>query len=365
MPEEKTENRFVGFFERNRKIFLPFKYFVYLIGVVVIILFILDSAFRVFLEENLEGISVPDLKVYYYEPYLDFGFPFNETKNYCRDVSDDPLLIYTFGGSTMWGWGVEYDKTIPSYISEKLCREEIPIEVKNFGTPAYGNTQEIIKLFLELEVDKVPDIFIFYDGANDISAGIYKFFTPQIFEYFAQKTHYHAGIFSYLREYLSRYSGNTDSSFSLKDDILGGYFSKFKLNTDGLYGEELYYKMMENYLRNVKIVKSMEEDWGFKSFFYWQPTLYDKRKNLSKAEEVFLYKYYDLIGRIIIADPVVTEFLNNTKDVKDLREVFNNRADTVFMDWCHINSEDNKIIAEKMVEDILKYLEESNYYEKK
>jgi lysophospholipase L1-like esterase len=376
MSEEKTENRFIRFFERNRRIFLPFKYFVYLTGIVVIVLFILDFGCQAFLEgislkENqklLEEDQKISIENYHYEPYLDFSCSSRNTKNPCKDISEDPLIIYAFGGSTMWGVETEEDETIASYISELLCENGIPVEVKNFGIPAYVSTQEIIEFFLELGDDKIPDIVIFYDGANDINSRGYGYKTPQAFRYFFQRLDYRTGAFPSLREYLGRRFGGTNLSIIPKEDILDSYLSNFQLRTDNLSDEELYEKVMEIYLNNVKTVKSMEKDWSFKSFFYWQPTLYDKINSLSEEEEMlsFFVEYsvaLQIFKQFKVADPIITKFLNNNKHIKDLRGIFSNRSDTVFTDWCHVLPENNKIIAKEVVKDIVKYLEESNYYE--
>ena len=37
------------------------------------------------------------------------------------NLQGKPIKIFMFGGSTMWGWGVGDDETIPAYLSEYLC----------------------------------------------------------------------------------------------------------------------------------------------------------------------------------------------------------------------------------------------------
>ena len=364
MSEEKTENKFLRFFQRNRKIFLPFKYFIYLVGIVVIIFFILDFASLILLKSKETMQIDEELGWFYYHPYIDFTAPLSVTENPCKDMSEDPLLIYTFGGSTMTPIDVRENETIASYISGLLCEEGFSVEVKNFGVPAHISTQSVIKLFLELRDNNIPDIVIFYDGHNDIASGGsrgYSIRTPQAFNYFLQKE----SVFSNLKEYLSRnFTGTNLASYS-KNDIPHDYFSKFQLDTDGLFEKDLHKTVMENYLNNVRIVRSIGEGWGFKSFFYWQPHLYHKIDNLSYEEKIQSYKYWPDIMYFERADPIVTKFLSNNRHVRDLRNIFGNYKDTIFIDNCHILAEGNKIIAEKMVEDIVKYLEESNYYEKK
>jgi len=52
-----------------------------------------------------------------------------------RDGADDPppVRLFTFGGSTMWGWGARDDYTIASCLSKLLDEKGYPAEVTNHG----------------------------------------------------------------------------------------------------------------------------------------------------------------------------------------------------------------------------------------
>jgi hypothetical protein len=79
--------------------------------------------------------------------------------------------VFTFGGSTMWGWGTPDWGTIPAYLQAGLesLREE-PVCVVNFGEVAYVSTHDLIELMIQLRSGNVPDLVIFYDGLNDVIA---------------------------------------------------------------------------------------------------------------------------------------------------------------------------------------------------
>jgi len=80
----------------------------------------------------------------------------------------DAKSVFIFGGSTMWGVGVRDDYTIPAYLNQ-LGRDRY--RFLNYGVPAYQSTQEILRLSLLLRDGKVPDLVVFYDGANDAVYG--------------------------------------------------------------------------------------------------------------------------------------------------------------------------------------------------
>ena len=70
--------------------------------------------------------------------------------------------IWVFGGSAVWGTGVDDENTIPSLI-EKLTN----ISTLNLGETGYNTTQELNLLLKELVKHK-PKKIIFYDGVNDV-----------------------------------------------------------------------------------------------------------------------------------------------------------------------------------------------------
>ena len=71
-----------------------------------------------------------------------------------------------FGGSTMWGVGVEDNGTIPSQFASKTGKS-----VFNFGESGWNTRQSLNQLLNLLGEKHKPQTIIFYDGVNDISAG--------------------------------------------------------------------------------------------------------------------------------------------------------------------------------------------------
>lgn len=67
------------------------------------------------------------------------------------------------GGSTMWGYGVNNENTIPSYFSKQTDS----LQVINMGQLAFCAFQSYLLLKTEIEKGNIPSIVITYDGAND------------------------------------------------------------------------------------------------------------------------------------------------------------------------------------------------------
>lgn len=80
--------------------------------------------------------------------------------------------VWMFGGSTMRGSVRRDDETIPSYLAAALNRpgSPYPWKVMNFGENSFNSlleTKYLQKLLIESPT--LPDLIIFYDGANDCS----------------------------------------------------------------------------------------------------------------------------------------------------------------------------------------------------
>jgi len=88
-------------------------------------------------------------------------------------IVDDEILFpnkpeyWMFGGSTMFGWGVDDAHTIPSNLASLLSAR-----VVNFGTPSWRSFQSLIRLIGEYGLSEAalppPRTVVFLDGANDV-----------------------------------------------------------------------------------------------------------------------------------------------------------------------------------------------------
>src|SRR4030042_2862536 len=187
-----------------------------------------------------------------------------KTKQYCN-LSEKKVKIFVFGGSTVWGSWATDNGTLPSQLSRYLCENNISAEITNFGEGAYVSTQDIIRLQLELKKGNVPDIVIFYGGINDL------------FSAYQSET---AGLPQNIKD------RKEDFGARKKLNVIG-----FLLNSDTVRimkkvfpspskqatsNETLEESIVAAYLNNANITKGLEDDFGFKSFFYWQPELCTK-----------------------------------------------------------------------------------------
>ena len=78
------------------------------------------------------------------------------------------LNVFVFGGSTVFGFFMDDDHTIPSYLQEFSRAESLRrVDVYNCGRPGYTSTQELLLYLSLLRNGFVPGVSVFIDGLND------------------------------------------------------------------------------------------------------------------------------------------------------------------------------------------------------
>ncbi len=202
--------------------------------------------------------------------------------------------VWVFGGSAVWGTGVEWNETIPSYLAN------YGYNVTNYGETGYVSTQELILLIQELKSGFPPDIVIFYDGFNDVFSA------------------YQQGVAG-----LPMNEFNRVKEFNLSKKWVGEYLQaklhkqKHNLNMECTNG------VLYNYYQNIEMVLALSICFKFKFYSFWQDYNYKNNK--------FFDKSYEL-----------------AKHFKQVLEV----PEEYFIDQCHLTKEGNKIIAERIYNNI-------------
>lgn len=81
-----------------------------------------------------------------------------------RDNAEDAVSIGFFGGSTVWGTGVDDNGTIAAQF-DAITRN---YEVTNYGERSYTTLQNLIDLMTLINRQGAPERVIFFEGFNDI-----------------------------------------------------------------------------------------------------------------------------------------------------------------------------------------------------
>ncbi len=81
-------------------------------------------------------------------------------------------IVYLFGGSTAFGYGVEDKATVSSFLQQKLQQQfgdQQFVSIYNFGQGAYFSSLENALFVKLVQRGYRPDLVVFLDGLNDFS----------------------------------------------------------------------------------------------------------------------------------------------------------------------------------------------------
>ena len=271
--------------------------------------------------------------------------------------------IWTFGGSTMWGAGSPDWLTIPSLLAEHYEKSGKSVCVRNYGTNAWVNTQEVVELMLELKhAPRKPDLVIFYDGFNDayslyqsgmVDVPINNDLIKHKLEagYPVQQAWNHAqfsklGLISQFFQQLKTGQIIAQLGTKLRKARNGSLptFSR-QLNSDQIRAQ-----LDSAYLKNIELVGALAGQYGFKYAFFWQPVLLAGHKQLTAEEEAALQKTLSDFGGIQAAFNEMYDLAQkeDRPGFFDIADVLDNRPDTIYIDFAHLSPEGNRLVAERI-----------------
>lgn len=269
---------------------------------------------------------------------------------------EDRVKILTFGGSTMWGAGARDHGTIPSHIAKELEGLKFrDFHVTNHGEDGYVFTQELISLFLELRRGNTPDIAIFYHGVNDSDAvgqtgrsGLPLNEANRVREFNIEPT---------SRDYFREKSKFVLGSINLAERMRPRPPAPIPPLVSPPVGEpepSPTEEFLQIYRNNVRTVQALADEFGFEAFYFWQPRLLSKeliseeeRRIIDsfggEAATALQSKIYETMKGF---DPGEARFY-------DLQRLFDNRPETIYSDAVHIGEDDNRLVAQAIVEQLV------------
>jgi lysophospholipase L1-like esterase len=254
--------------------------------------------------------------------------------------------VWVFGGSTVFGIGTPDSATIPSYLSRELnAHSSNCVEVTNLGAEGYVTNQELILLLQQLKAGHRPDIAIFYDGVNESLVGGFspgvptahwnfeliqaKFENPGPSRLNCLRLLYSAQLISLLKE---KYAPEDRATIS-----------------DGELAVRAQ-ATLQNYEANLKFVQLLASEYGFKTYFFWQPVLAYGNKPLAPFEHNLKEaRSQELQGRVHRGLRAVYEQAEKqsvaSRKFTFLGKVFDEEKDPIYVDEFHLDPRGNEIIA--------------------
>ncbi len=279
--------------------------------------------------------------------YTNISGPYNGRKSKGESLNNS---VWFFGGSTMWGWGTSDNQTIPSHFNS---HSNIP--VYNFAENSWNSRQSLNQLINAIGDNNNPSVVIFFDGVNDI----YHQCRSEIKSLPAHTKE--IPIQNALQEFPS-----TDR---ISNFILSPYIAiarEFRIqfpfvnrSQSKLYdcdiNKEKARLVAQHLVNNWRTAYSLSKSNNFKFYGVLQPTLFTTETNSeyliyseTKTHPEYKRQYnavYPLIieeiSRLCELDKGICSSMIDGKDWLD-------GTDNIFIDFCHVNSLGNRLIAQRL-----------------
>lgn len=264
-------------------------------------------------------------------------------------------VIRFFGGSTMWGSYVDDSSSIPSLFGKCISKYRII----NNGETGF-NSRQNLALFSNLLIKQEPiDFIVFYDGVNDVDQLCNKQISllghsreVQMREalitvnstgsYFNGKD----GIFGLLKELVSKILFEKTLIVSRK--IHGKIFKKPPVSLYCCESDLKKANRVANHLLNTwKLAHQLAEKNGIQFIAILQPNIYTgkQKENHQKLEQrIYLDENFKNVYSILKKEIVKYDWIYN------FTEIFDKEERPLYFDFCHLNEQGNKIVANKICE---------------
>ena len=264
---------------------------------------------------------------------------------------EDTFRILVVGGSTTFGHGSQSDDTtIPGFLQKKFNEIEIGmnIEIINAGVPSADSARE--SHYIKNELLKFdPDLFIIYDGTNDAYMRRLDLETKLA----------HEEIWLKKNEEISGFAFKNFPFYRTPFVIHKLLFTNYQ--DDGIAGDNPF-----NVDDTPKIISSWKNNWyeicelgnkkGYSTIITVQPIIGFGKKNLTKYEQKWTPNTpWELEGIRVLNG--LSDSLDNLDIVcdktADLRNIFENVSEPVYIDRAHMDKFGNEIVANKLFEIVL------------
>lgn len=309
----------------------------------------------------LETRRVPQV----YDPFTQFKEPAYESKyvnvspvGYRKSKnqgawppSKKDFVVFTFGGSTTFGYGLPDDQTVPSFLQEFLSQHlDSDVRVYNFGRCAYFSVQEGILLRKLLLEGNTPNLAVFLDGLNDfIQFNGEPGYTPDLRRFMTQRDVPIGRRIAYELP-LARFVLASFAPHGKEPEPVSKETRRIAPEDE----TQLLQQVVNRYARNKKIVESLCREFQVSPVFVWQPIPlygYDQTYHIFSSFNYNQFAPHVRAGYKHMAHLVKREnFGRNFIWLADIQETI---KEPVYVDAFHYNAKMCRLIARLITEAVV------------
>lgn len=276
----------------------------------------------------------------------------------CKDTN--AIRIFCFGGSTLFCLGARDAATIPSILQRRLSENGLRVAITNHAQLGYNCSQDVLNLQGLLKRGDVPDLAIFYNGFNDMFTAEWTGHVDVIRGEENRKAEFML-LAGNRRSALLRAAAAAALPRTLRRlRDWAGLDWRTPLTRESHHPladaavPALARDTITIYTANVRIVRALAREYGFRVLFVWEPSLATKRAKSDHERRVESDGALSLEMRRRIFCAVIDEYrlragLTGPADTLDLSALFDERADPVYIDFAHLTEAGNATVAEAML----------------
>ena len=276
-----------------------------------------------------------------------------------------PIRIHAYGGSTMMGFGVRDDWTVPSLLSKKLNDAGHQVDVVNFGQPTYTATQAFIAFTEQLASGNIADVTIFLDGLNEAITAEQNGCAGTVFNAAIRADEFNL-MQPWRRSDLLRHALDTIVPRTMRrvrtlEELLrpAAGNGTFKITPDAI--KPLSRDVAGHYVNTLRMLKAIADNNDTRSLFFWQPSLFSKRTRSDYEERyqndgapvpALRGELFQTIYMMVRSDPV----FQSMPGAIDVSTLFDDNPVPQFIDPFHLAEKGNDVLADAMLPYVVKAL---------
>ncbi len=260
--------------------------------------------------------------------------------------AEDPRLvtIALFGGSSTYCHEVPDEYTWASLLQKRIAASPDTqiVRVLNFGVPGASSKQELDRLRYEISQGMVPDVCVFFDGVNDTAQGVYNGSPDKTINDTERL---------YKRKWYRQIARQSSLLTLVYANVRSWQMSKPTHLNDADLLEDLAMKTAKGLVENWAKAKQLCESHGIKMYAFLQPNLYTLDSNRFTKEEELLEDIRPGMDVCFQATyPLFRELMAGIQEYNkhflDLSNIYEATFQPIYLDFCHVASHGNKIIAD-------------------
>jgi hypothetical protein len=276
-----------------------------------------------------------------------------------QSLQGDPSTlrhVFLFGGSTMWGFTVRDQATIPSWVAKQLADAGIEdVEVDNKAQCGFNLAQSVATLVLELRRGARPSAVVFLDGINEVGSVAEGGQPGDIY-----------GQADARRRFALTHATTNELLLALWSNlhIVQALQSLWPAPAKAAIDEPAAcQEIADNYLNLVRVAEALGREFGFKPIFFWQPALATSGKALGPWEaHLMADEGGPLVELTKACVPYVEGLLASRRGTTyfPLHTVFDGVQGDQFLDqFGHVTEQADGIIAAAITKQLIPLLHET------